>query len=41
MDLLDQLLIYLVTKEKHQMQDSDAFFMKEYTGGINYENTYR
>ena len=20
------------------MQDSDAFFMKEHTGGINYEN---
>lgn len=41
MDPLDQLLIYLITKEKHQMQDSDAFFMKEHTGGIIYENTYR
>ena len=40
-DPLDQLLICLVTKEKHQMQDSDAFFMKEHTGGIIYENTYR
>ena len=35
MDPLDQLLIYLVTKEKHQMQDSDCllYTSRKYLAG--------